>query len=351
VTGMEGRDDAARPGSVLVTGGAGFIGSHTCVELRAHGSEIVVVDNLANSSPVALQRVAALTGGEPVPFYELDLRDYSGLREVFRRHRIDAVIHFAARKAVGESMQMPLEYYDTNVAGTVTLLRAMRDAEVDSIVFSSSCSIYGDASGRRLTETDPAAPTNPYARTKWVCEGMLADACARYGDLRAISLRYFNPTGAHPSGTLGEDPLGVPSNVVPYLMQVATGRRERLSVFGGDYPTPDGTAIRDYLHVVDVADGHRLALEHLGDATGHRVFNLGTGVGTSVLQLVHAFGAACGRTLPYDVVARRPGDVAELVADAARVAAEWGWKAERDLEAMCRDAWEFARTHPRGYSS
>jgi UDP-glucose 4-epimerase len=336
--------------TVLVTGGAGFIGSHTCVDLLEHGYETVVVDNYSNSTPAALDRVQKIAG-RPLVAYEADLRDRAALDEVFRRHPIDAVIHFAAKKAVGESMRIPIDYYDTNLAGTTSLLRAMHENGVHRLVFSSSCSIYGDAARVPLTEDDEARPTNPYARSKWICEQILRDACERYPELSTIALRYFNPIGAHPSGQLGEDPLGVPSNVVPYLMQVAVGRLEQLSVFGDDYGTPDGTAIRDYVHVLDVVSGHRVAMEHLSEETGLRVFNLGTGVGTSVLQLVAALSAVCGRPLPYTITGRRPGDVATLIADPARVRDAWGWQATRDLGDMCRDAWQFQRLNPAGYAA
>ena len=282
--------------TVLVTGGAGFIGSHTCVELLAHGHD---------------------------------------------------VIHFAARKAVGESVTIPLEYYHTNVGGTVTLLQAMLDHGVHRLVFSSSCSIYGDTGAGLLDESLPARPTNPYARSKWMCEQVIADAVVRRPELAAVALRYFDPAGAHPSGLLGEDPRGAVTNVFPLLVQVAAGRRERLQIFGGDYPTPDGTAVRDYVHVVEIADGHRIALDRL--EPGMRVLNLGTGVGTSVRQLVAAFAQASGRPVPHDVVDRRPGDVAELVADPTLVQRKWGWRARLDVAAMCRDAWRFQQRHPEGY--
>ncbi|WP_214370091.1 UDP-glucose 4-epimerase GalE [Pseudonocardia sp. H11422] len=334
--------------TVLVTGGAGFIGSHTCLELLEHDHDVVVIDNHSNSSPGALDRVRKLAG-RPLPAYEVDIRDRDALGEVFAAHRIDAVIHFAAKKAVGESMQIPLSYYDTNVGGTATLLRVMQAHDVQQLVFSSSCSIYGEAEQLPLDEQSPANPTNPYARSKWICEQMMADACTRYPDLGIIALRYFNPVGAHPSGELGEDPSGVPNNLMPYMAQVAVGRLDEVAVFGADYPTPDGTCIRDYIHVVDVADGHRLAVEHLGDETGMRVLNLGTGVGVSVLELVTAFSAASGTPLPHRIAGRRPGDVAELVADPSRVEQAWGWRTTRDLTAMCADAWRFQQLNPAGY--
>ena len=340
----------AQPSTVLVTGGAGFIGSHTTVELLEHGHEVVVVDDFSNSTPAALERVQKLTG-RSVTLVQGDVRDRALLDRVFGGHAIDQVVHFAAKKAVGESMSIPLEYWDLNVGATVTLLQTMRDHAVTDLVFSSSCSIYGDARQLPLGEDAPAAPTNPYARSKWVCEQVLADACARHPELRVLALRYFNPIGAHPSGLLGEDPLGLPNNVMPYLTQVAVGRLQRLPVFGTDYPTPDGSCVRDYVHVVDIADGHRVALGHLADAPGLRVRNLGTGVGTSVLELVAAFEQASGRRVPVAPTDRRPGDVPALVADPSLVTREWGWRTRRDVAAMCADAWRFQELNPFGHAS
>jgi UDP-glucose 4-epimerase len=336
--------------TVLVTGGAGFIGSHTCVELLEHGHEVVVVDDHSNSTPAALDRVAKITG-RSVAVRKGDVRDRRLLDQIFTQHRIDQVIHFAAKKAVGESLQIPLEYWAVNVGATVTLLQAMQHHAVHDLVFSSSCSVYGDAEEVPLSEGSPTGPTNPYAHSKLVCEHVLADACRRYPELRVLALRYFNPIGAHESGHLGEDPLGVPNNVLPYLTQVAVGRLQKLQVFGTDYPTPDGSCIRDYVHVVDVADGHRVALDHLADAPGLRVRNLGTGVGTSVLELVDAFEQASGRPVPVELTGRRPGDVAQLVADPRLVAREWGWRTTRDVPAMVRDAWQFQQLNPFGHSS
>ncbi|ADP78669.1 UDP-glucose 4-epimerase GalE [Pseudofrankia inefficax] len=336
--------------TVLVTGAAGFIGSHTTVDLVAAGYDVLGVDNFANSSPGAVERIHKLAEGTGAfEFVELDLRDRAGLTELLGRRPVDAVIHFAAKKAVGESVEFPFDYYDTNVGATLSLVAAMLDRGVNRLVFSSSCSIYGDATTVPIREDAPARPTNPYARTKWMCEQILADVCRRHSDWHVTSLRYFNPAGAHPSGLLGEDPRGIPNNVLPYIAQVAVGRRSELSIFGDDYPTPDGTGVRDYLHVVDLAEGHRLALAALDDAAGHRVINLGTGRGTSVRALLDAFSAACGRALPSRVAARRAGDVAELVADPALAAGLLGWTASRDVAAMCRDAWEFQRLNPNGY--
>jgi UDP-glucose 4-epimerase len=340
---------AAGKMTVLVTGGAGFIGSHVCADLLGHGHEVVVVDNYSNSSPAVLARLEKLAGRPVAGAYEVDLRDRVALAEVFRRHPVDAVMHFAAKKAVGESMQIPLDYYDNNIGGTTSLLRAMRERDVLGLVFSSSCSIYGDADGAPISEDTPARPTNPYATSKWICEQMLAEACRRCPELSVLSLRYFNPIGAHHSGLIGEVPSGLPNNIVPYLVQVAAGRLDRLSVFGGDYPTKDGTAVRDYVHVADVADAHCVALGHVGEHGGMQAFNLGTGTGTTVLELIEAFGAACGRPVPYSLVDRRPGDVAQLVADPETVARAWGWRTTRDLATMCRDAWRFEELNPSGY--
>lgn len=337
--------------TVLVTGGAGFIGSHTCVELLEHGFEVVVVDDYSNSSPEVFRRAQRIAGRFLGSVHEVDLRDRQGLSAVFDRHRIDAVVHFAAKKEIGESVRRPVEYYDVNVGGTLALLSVMREHGVRRLVFSSSCSIYGEAGRVPLDESAPARPANPYAASKWACEQILQDVCRRLGDWSVLSLRYFNPVGAHPSGLLGEVPRGEPGNVMPYMAQVAAGRRESLNVFGDDYATGDGTGVRDYIHVMDVAEAHRLALEHLADRPGMRVFNLGVGQGISVLELVAAFRAASGRPIPYQVVDRRPGDVTELVADPTAVARAWGWRATRDLSAMCRDAWRFQQLNPAGYAS
>lgn len=334
--------------TVLVTGGAGFIGSHTCVELLDAGNDVVAIDDYSNSHRAALDRVGEIAG-RSLTVHQVDLRDHAGLSAVFDEHPIDAVIHFAAKKAVGESTQIPLEYFDINVGGTTNLMLTMHQHQVSRLVFSSSCSIYGDTDAVPLGESAPANPTNPYALSKWTCEQLLAEACRHLPDLSVIALRYFNPIGAHPSGLLGEDPLGVPNNVMPYLAQIAVGRLTELSVFGGDYPTPDGTAIRDYIHVVDVADAHRVALDHLNDQSGFRVFNLGTGAGVSVLELVAAFSQACGQDIPYRIVGRRAGDVARLIADPASVERAWGWRTRRNLADMCADAWRFQERNPAGY--
>ncbi|WP_406724270.1 UDP-glucose 4-epimerase GalE [Streptomyces sp. GD-15H] len=339
------------PWTILVTGGAGFIGSHTCVELLDYGYEVVVVDNHANSSPEALARVQKVAGRPLAAVYTIDVRDRAALTEVFERHPVDAVIHFAAHKAVGESVELPIDYYDNNVGGTTALLAVMNAHGVHRLVFSSSCSLYGNAERIPITEQSPAAPTNPYASTKWMCEQVLTDVCRHRPDLQAFSLRYFNPVGAHPSALLGEDPLGIPSNVMPYLAQVAIGRREKISVFGDDWPTHDGTGVRDYIHVMDVAEGHRIALEHLDEVRGVRALNLATGVGTSVLELVAAFRRASGRPIPYEITARRPGDVARLIADPGEIERAWGWRATRTLDQMCGDVWRFQLDNPVGYQA
>ena len=334
--------------SILVTGGAGFIGSHTCVELLDHDRDVVVLDDFSNSYPAALAAVGRLTGKEPA-LHAVDLRDRAGLDKVFASHEISVVIHFAAKKAVGESMTIPLDYFDVNVGGTINLLRAMRAHRVRKLVFSSSCSIYGDQYARPIREDDAPAPVNPYALSKLICEHVLESACATYADLSVVSLRYFNPAGAHPSGAIGECPRGVPSNVVPYMVGVAAGQFEKLQVFGGDYRTPDGTAIRDYIHVMDVAQAHRLAVEHLDDEPGIRALNLGTGTGASVLELIDIFEQTCGVRVPYTITGRRPGDVTSLVADANRVAVGWGWRPARDLAAIFADAWRFHQRNPDGF--
>ena len=336
--------------TVLVTGGAGFIGSHTCVELLAHGYEVVVVDDHSNSSDAAIGRIEKVAGRPLLGVHAVDLLDRRALEEVFAAHRIDAVLHFAARKAVGESVRIPFDYYDTNVGGLTGLMRAMARHGVRRLVFSSSCSIYGATDRLPIDESAPPGPTNPYAASKWLCEQILSDAARHSPELAVMALRYFNPAGAHPSGLLGEVPRGVPNNVMPFLSQIAIGRLDRLRVFGADYPTVDGTAVRDYVHVMDVAEAHRIALERLAGTNGMRSLNLGTGVGTSVLQLVAAFAAASGRPIPYDVVGRREGDVAALVADPSAAQREWGWRTTRDLADMCRDAWRFQRLNPAGYA-
>jgi UDP-glucose 4-epimerase len=334
--------------SILVTGGAGFIGSHTCAALLDHGYDVIVADDFSNSHRASVSTVRELTRTD-MAVHSVDVRDAAALGEVFSSHHISAVIHFAAKKAVGESMTIPLDYFDVNVSGTISVLKAMMAHNVHRLVFSSSCSIYGDKYSRPICEDDPPYPVNPYARSKLICEQILESACAVHRDLKAISLRYFNPAGAHQSGLIGESPRGVPSNIVPHMTRVAAGRLERLEVFGADYDTPDGSAIRDYIHVMDVADAHRLAVEHLDGGPGMRVFNLGTGKGSSVLELITAFEETCNTRVPYVVTGRRPGDVASLVADASLVEKEWGWRPSRDLDSIFADAWRFQQLNPDGF--
>ena len=334
--------------AILVTGGAGFIGSHTCVELLRRGHEVIVADDHSNSSPAALAAIRDVSGGDLIA-HQADLRDQQAMEQIFTENQINAVIHFAARKSVRESVQIPLDYYDSNVGCTISLLHLMLKHDVQQLVFSSSCSIYGGRYSRPIAEDDETGPTNPYARSKLMCEQILRDTCHRHTGLSVIALRYFNPIGAHPSGGLGEDPRGVPSNILPYMMQVAVGRLERLEVYGVDYDTIDGSGVRDYIHVMDVAEAHCIALDHLADETGMRAFNLGTGCGVSVLQLLATFEEISGMTIPYQITSRQPGDVDTLIADPSLVEKAWGWRTSRDLQAMCRDAWHFQRLHPNGY--
>lgn len=336
--------------TVLVTGGAGFIGSHTCVELLNRGYNVVVMDNYSNSSPGALSAVREITGRD-FAVHEMDMRDAGKLDGIFKKHSVDAVIHFAAYKSVRESTRRPLEYYGNNLGAEIGLLSAMVRHNVRNLVFSGSCSIFGARYSDSITEDRATGPTNPYASTKLVGEQILRDTWRRWPALSAISLRHFNPIGAHPSGALGEDPKGVPGNVLPSMMQVAVGRRQKLQVFGGDWETPDGSAVRDYVHVMDVAEAHCAALEHLDDEAGVRAFNVGTGIGVSVLELIAAFETVSGVTVPYEVVGRQPGDVATLIADPTRLEKAWGWHTSRDLRTMCADAWRFQRLHPNGYTS
>jgi UDP-glucose 4-epimerase len=334
---------------ILVTGGAGYIGSHTCVELLEAGHEVVVVDNLANSSPVAIERVAELTG-RPVPFRKLDLRDRAALEAVFDEFELDAVIHFASLKAVGESVEQPLHYYQNNVEGALSLLEVMQANDLRRIVFSSSATVYGDPASVPIPEDAPLAPTNPYGRTKRIIEDMLRDLERADPRWRIMLLRYFNPVGAHESGRIGEDPNGIPNNLMPYVAQVAVGKLPHLRVFGDDWGTPDGTGVRDYIHVVDLAIGHLRALERLDALSGVGTYNLGTGRGSSVQEVRLAFERAAGRPIPFEVVARRDGDVARCYADPSRAERELGWKATRDLDAMCRDTWRWQSANPAGYA-
>jgi UDP-glucose 4-epimerase len=335
---------------ILVTGGAGFIGSHTVVELLSAGHAVVVVDNLCNSSEESLRRVATITGKTPV-FRQTDIRDRAALDAVFKAAgAIDAVIHFAALKAVGESSKIPLSYYGNNITGTITLCEVMAAHGCKNIVFSSSATVYGDPASVPIREDSPTSgATNPYGWTKLMMEQIFRDVQKADPAWNIILLRYFNPIGAHASGLIGEDPAGIPNNLLPFVAQVAVGRRPSLAVFGNDYPTPDGTGIRDYIHVVDLAVGHLKAIDKLATDPGLAVYNLGTGKGSSVLDVVAAFEKASGRKVPYTVMPRRPGDIAACWADPSKAERELGWKAERDLDAMCADAWRWQSQNPDGF--
>ena len=334
---------------VLVTGGAGYIGSHTCLELLHSGHQVTVIDNLANSSREALRRVEALSG-RSLTFHEVDLLDLEALRTVFRQTpEATAVIHFAGLKAVGESVRIPLRYYQNNLNGTLNLCQVMAEQEVKVLVFSSSATVYGDPASVPIREDFPLSCTNPYGRTKLMIEEILRDLHRADPTWRIGLLRYFNPVGAHPSGRIGEDPGGIPNNLMPYIAQVAVGTLGELAVFGGDYPTPDGTGVRDYIHVVDLALGHLRALEKLVDTPGVLTCNLGTGRGYSVLDMVRAFEAACGRAIPFRIVDRRSGDIAQCYADPSLARQELGWQATRDLGEMCADSWRWQSANPQGY--
>lgn len=335
--------------AILVTGGAGYIGSHTCVELLNEGYEVVVADNLCNSSMVSIERAEKITG-KKITFYEVDLRDKEGLNAVFDKEEIDSVIHFAGLKAVGESVSKPLEYYDNNIGGTLVLCQVMRDHNVKNIVFSSSATVYGNPAFVPITEECPKGEiTNPYGQTKGMLEQILTDLHVADSQWNVILLRHFNPIGAHISGTIGEDPKGIPNNLVPYIAQVAVGKLECLGVFGDDYNTHDGTGVRDYIHVVDLAKGHVKAIEKLREKEGVSIYNLGTGNGYSVLDVVHAFEKACGREIKYQIKPRRPGDIDACYADPAKAEKELGWKAEFDINRMCEDSWRWQSANPNGY--
>lgn len=334
---------------VLVTGGAGYIGSHTCFELLMAGHEVVVVDNLINSKVESLKRVEELAGS-PLVFHEVDLLDVNGLQTVFKESStIDTVIHFAGLKAVGESVAEPLMYYNNNIKATLNLCEVMVENEVNNIVFSSSATVYGDPATVPITEDFPLSCTNPYGRTKLMTEEILKDICVAEQEWNVVLLRYFNPVGAHKSGHLGENPSGIPNNLMPYISQVAVGKLKELSVFGDDYPTVDGTGVRDYIHVVDLALGHVRAIESLQQKSGVAVYNLGTGRGNSVLELVRVFSEVTGRSVPYKIVERRPGDIAECYADAAKAYKGLGWKAERGVREMCEDTWRWQKNNPQGF--
>ena len=337
--------------NVLVTGGAGFIGSHTCVELLNKGYGVVVIDNLVNSCEKSLERVQQIAGKDLV-FYENDVRDRAALDAIFEKYDIGCVIHFAGLKAVGESVAMPLEYYDNNLFSTVTLCESMRDHHVNNIVFSSSATVYSGDNDMPLRETSHTGMcTNPYGWTKYMSEQILRDTAKANPDWSIALLRYFNPIGAHPSGLIGEDPHGIPNNLMPFISQVAVGRLDHLNVFGDDYDTPDGTGVRDYIHVCDLAAGHVAAIEYMAKHRGENVFNLGTGTGYSVLDMVKAFERVTGKKIPYEIVKRRPGDLATGYSSPDKSAELLGWKAQYNLEDMCRDTWNWQSHNPMGYKS
>lgn len=335
--------------TTLVTGGAGYIGSHTLIELINNNFEVVVIDNLANSSRESLRRVEQITGHE-IPFIEADVRDQSALDDIFTTYDIDSVIHFAGLKAVGESVAKPLEYYDNNLVSTLALLEVMREHNVKQLVFSSSATVYGSPSELPLRETSTVGVglTNPYGKTKYMIEQTIQDYCTADPAFEATILRYFNPIGAHQSGQIGEDPNGIPNNLLPYVAQVAVGKLQSVGVFGNDYDTPDGTGVRDYIHVVDLAHGHVAALQHM--KAGANVYNLGTGSGTSVLEIIKAFSKACGRDLPYEIKPRRAGDIAACYADCSKAERELGWRAELSIEQACADSWRWQSQNPDGFS-
>jgi UDP-glucose 4-epimerase len=333
--------------TILVTGAAGYIGSHACVELLEAGYDIVALDNLSNSSEESLRRVQKLAGRKLV-FHELDLVDEEAVRGVFALDRIDCVMHFAGKKAVGESVEIPLQYFHNNVGGTINLLRAMEESGTSRLIFSSSCTVYGVPDRVPITEDSPLHAASPYGRTKLVIEEMCRDVAAS-GPWKIVLLRYFNPVGAHHSGTIGEDPKGIPNNLMPFALQVAVGRRDHLNVFGNDYPTADGTGVRDYIHVMDLARGHVNAVPYLDEIDGCVALNLGTGRGHSVLEVVKSLSAAVGADIPYEFAPRRPGDVPELYADPSRAEKELGWRAEKNLDDICADSWRWQNGNPNGY--
>ncbi len=336
--------------SILVTGGSGYIGSHTVVELLNSGYEVVVLDNLVNSSKESLHRVEEITG-KKVQFYQADIRNREALEDVFTKESIDCCIHFAGLKAVGESVQLPWEYYENNITGTLCLLDVMRKHGVKNIIFSSSATVYGDPDQVPVTEQSPVKKcTNPYGTTKAMLEQILTDIQLADPEWNVVLLRYFNPIGAHKSGRIGENPNGIPNNLMPYITQVAVGRREKLGVFGNDYDTPDGTGVRDYIHVMDLARGHVKALNKIKDQSGLTIYNLGTGVGCSVLELVHSFEEATGIQIPYEIQPRRAGDIATNYADASKAERELGWKAQENIHTMCEDSWRWQKNNPNGFA-
>lgn len=334
--------------AILVTGGAGYIGSHTVIELLNANYEVVIVDDYSNAKPEVLNRIKEIAGKEPI-FHEVDITDKPALEEVFKQHDLEAVIHFAGYKAVGESVAQPLKYYHNNLTGTIVLMELMNQYDVKKMVFSSSATVYGMNNKAPFTEDLPLSTTNPYGTTKMFIEQFIVDQAAADESWSAALLRYFNPIGAHESGRIGEDPNDIPNNLMPFITQVAVGKREKLSVFGEDYDTHDGTGVRDYIHVVDLAKGHLKALERVLETTGVEPYNLGTGVGYSVLDVVKAFESANDVEIPYEVVDRRPGDIATSYADATKALNDLGWKAEKSLEDMCRDSWNWQKNNPNGY--
>lgn len=337
--------------AILLTGGAGYIGSHTAVELLNAGYDVVIADNYGNSKPEVLNRIKELTG-KTFAFYEMDVVDKAALTNLFEHEDIDAVIHFAGLKAVGESVEQPLRYYRNNLDTTLTLMEVMKEFGCKNFIFSSSATVYGTPESVPLTEdSKPGTCTNPYGWTKWMTEQILKDACKADSELSVVLLRYFNPVGAHESGRIGEDPQGIPNNLFPYIAQVAVGKRDHLNVFGNDYPTHDGTGVRDYIHVVDLAKGHMAALTYADNHKGVEVFNLGTGVGYSVLDMVQAFEKANGIRIPYEIAPRRAGDIAECYADPTKAREVLGWTAEKTLEDMCRDTWKWQSENPNGYDA
>ncbi|MCD8074008.1 MAG: UDP-glucose 4-epimerase GalE [Lachnospiraceae bacterium] len=336
--------------AVLVTGGAGYIGSHTCVELLNNGYEVVVMDNLYNSNEKAIERVEQITG-KKITFYNADMLDHDAVNAIFEKESIDSVIHFAGYKAVGESVRKPLEYYHNNITGTLTLCDVMRNHGVKKIIFSSSATVYGDPAFVPITEDCPKGQiTNPYGQTKGMLEQILTDLHVSDPEWNVVLLRYFNPIGAHKAGIIGEDPKGIPNNLVPYIAQVAVGKLEKLGVFGDDYDTPDGTGVRDYIHVVDLANGHVKAMKKFDDEPAVRIYNLGTGKGYSVLQVLHAFEKACGKALPYEIKPRRAGDIATCYADPTKAKEELGWEAQYGIDEMCADSWRWQSMNPNGYN-
>lgn len=335
--------------NILVTGGAGYIGSHTCIQMIAAGYTPIIFDNFCNSKPSVIERVTSLAGHAPI-IYQGDIRNRKQLDQIFQTHSIEGVIHFAGLKAVGESVEKPVEYYQNNVAGTLTLLEAMKQADVKKIIFSSSATVYGEPAMMPIREDFPTlSATNPYGQSKLMIERILQDLSHADPQWSITLLRYFNPIGAHPSGTMGEDPQGIPNNLAPYIAQVAIGRREHLSIFGDDYSTPDGTGVRDYIHVMDLADGHVAALDHKIDEAGVHTYNLGTGHGYSVLDVLKAFEKACGHSIAYKICPRRAGDIAECWADSSKAKAQLNWQARRSIDEMAADNWRWQSNNPNGY--